>query len=191
MPDRVTNPMEHKRFERLFLPLMSAAYNLARYLLRDDAQAEDIVQDAYLRAYRASGRFTDDNAKSWFLTIVRNCCFTFLSRNHVADGAVSFDEDIHTPDQVIPLYRESIPVSPEIVMMRVDEQNLVRRAIESLPIEFREVLVLREFEELSYREIADIVNIPTGTVMSRLSRARNHLKQFLSAEMDQEDCNGM
>jgi len=183
--------MEHKRFERLFLPFLDAAFNLARYLLCDDAQAEDIVQDAYLRAYKASGRFTDDNAKSWFLTIVRNCCFTYLGRNRTAGGTISFDEDTHTPDQVIPLYRGTIPVSPEILMMRVDEQNLVRQAIESLPIEFREVVVLRVFDELSYREIADVVNIPKGTVMSRLSRARIHLRQILYEEMDQEDCNEM
>jgi RNA polymerase sigma-70 factor (ECF subfamily) len=183
--------MDHKRFERLFLPLLGAAYNLARYLLRDEAQAEDIVQDAYLRAYKASGRFTDDNAKSWFLTIVRNCCFTFYNQNHAVRGAISFDEDQHGPEQVIPLYHESAAVSPEILMMQVDEQERVHKAIENLPVTFREVLILREFDELSYREIADVVNIPTGTVMSRLSRARSHLQQLLYAEMDREDCDGM
>jgi len=156
---------------------LDSAFNLARYITGNNDDAYDIVQDAYLRAYQSFDRYRDDNSKAWMLTIVRNTSFSFLSRNKKV--SMSFDENIHMDDSLYP-FQSSISNALDYELEIKEDQRSVQNAIESLPTEFREVIVLRELEELSYREIATVMNIPHGTVMSRLSRAREYLKKILS-----------
>ena len=162
---------ERERFEQALLPHMDAAYNLARWLTRSDHDAEDLVQAAYLRALRFFGRTTMTNNRAWLLTIVRNTCYTRIEQDRARGKARSFDEDIHgVADDAM---------DPERQLLRKDQKQSVRRAVEELPTELREVIVLREMEGLSYKEIAAIAEIPQGTVMSRLARARERLRQRL------------
>jgi RNA polymerase sigma factor (sigma-70 family) len=162
---------ERERFERNFLPHMDAAYNLARWLTRSDHEAEDLVQAAYLRALKFFGGSNMTNDRAWLLTIVRNTCYTWLKQNRARGTARPFDEEIHGvgPDSM----------DPERQLLREDQKQSVRRAVEELPVDLREVIVLREMEGLSYKEIAAIAEIPQGTVMSRLARARERLRQRL------------
>jgi RNA polymerase sigma factor (sigma-70 family) len=157
-------------FEEAVLPHLDAAYNLARWLTRNEDDAQDVVQEAYLRALRFFGGFYGSNARAWLLTIVRNTCYTWLRRNRSVELAYDLDEVMQD--------RESDDPDPETLQVMKVEKQLVHEAIENLPIEFREVMILRELEELSYKEIASITGIPIGTVMSRLARARKRL--FLS-----------
>ncbi len=150
-----------RRFQAVMLPHMNAAYSFARYLARDPAAAEDIVQDAYLNALRGFDGWRGDSAKAWLLTIVRNCYLATL----VAQRPDLTAEDVHGPAED----------TPEDILIRRHDAALVRQEIDRLPEPFREVLVLRELEELSYKEIAGIVQTPIGTVMSRLARARTML----------------
>lgn len=143
------------------LPHMNAAYSFARYLARDPAAAEDIVQDAYLNALRGFDGWRGDSAKAWLLTIVRNCYLGTIAHQR-PDLAI---EDVHGPTED----------TPEDILIRRHDAALVRQEIARLPEPFREVLVLRELEELSYKEIASILQTPIGTVMSRLARARTML----------------
>lgn len=159
------------RFENTLRPHLEAAYNLARWLMKNDSDAEDAVQDACLRALQAFDNFRGDNFRGWLLRIVRNTCYTQLKSHTVSNRAISFDEELHD----IP--NESL--NPATILLSNCDQEQIRQAIEELPTEFREVLVLREMEELSYREIAEIVAIPLGTVMSRLARARQRLESAL------------
>jgi RNA polymerase sigma-70 factor (ECF subfamily) len=168
---------KQKRFERLMMPHLDSAFNLARYITGNSDDAYDLVQDAYLRAYQSFDRYHDDNSKAWMLTIVRNTCFTFLSRNKKI--SISFDENLHTDESLYP-YQSANSNGLDYELEIKQDQRIVQKAIESLPTEFREVIVLRELEALSYREIATVMNIPQGTVMSRLSRARDNLKKILS-----------
>ena len=154
-------------FEEAVMPHLDAAYNLARWLMRNEADAQDMVQEAYLRALRFFGGFHGTDARAWLLTIVRNTCYTCLKRNRSPELSVDFDEVVLT--------KESEELDPEASHVLKVRAQLVNEAIEKLPIEFREVVVLRELEELSYKEIAAITGIPIGTVMSRLSRARKRL----------------
>jgi RNA polymerase sigma factor (sigma-70 family) len=162
---------ERERFERNLLPHMDAAYNLARWLTRSDHDAEDLVQAAYLRALKFFGGSKMTNDRAWLLTIVRNTCYTWLQQNRARGTASPFDEAIHGvgPDSI----------DPERQLLREDQKQSVRRAVEELPVDLREVIVLREMEGLSYKEIAAIAEIPQGTVMSRLARARERLRQRL------------
>jgi RNA polymerase sigma factor (sigma-70 family) len=162
---------ERERFEQALLPHLDAAYNLARWLTHDDHDAEDLVQVAYLRALKSFGGFHGANSRAWLLTIVRNACYTWLEQERTRGPATAFDEQIHGI--------ESHAMDPEILLLRAEDQQLVRRTVEQLPLELREVLVLRELEGLSYKEIAAIAGIPMGTVMSRLARARQRLHQRL------------
>jgi RNA polymerase sigma-70 factor (ECF subfamily) len=162
---------ERERFEQALLPHLDAAYNLARWLTRDDHDAEDLVQAAYLRALKSFGGFQGANARAWLLTIVRNACYTWLEQKRARGVAMAFDEDIHGV--------ESDATDPEKCLLREEDQQAVRRAVEALPPELREVIVLRELEGLSYKEIAAIAGIPLGTVMSRLARARERLHRRL------------
>ena len=148
---------------------MDAAYNLARWLTGSDADAQDVVQNAMLRAFQAFDRFRGGNARAWLLTIVRNASFTWLQKNRAAALATEFDETLHSPASETPA---------EILSRDIDRAQL-QAAIESLPAEFREAIVLREIEGLSYKEIADVAGVPIGTVMSRLARARAQLQQAL------------
>jgi RNA polymerase sigma factor (sigma-70 family) len=159
-------------FEQVVLPHLDAAYNLARWLTRNRQDAEDVVQDAYLRAFRFFGGFHGGNARTWLLKIVRNTCYTWLHQNRAQRSGTAFDEQLHTDTA------ES--ENPETLLLRKADSQLLSQALDELPPEFREVLVLLELEGLSYKEIAEVVGIPIGTVMSRLARGRHRLRESLS-----------
>ena len=162
-------------FEEAMLPHLDAAHNLAKWLLRSEEDAQDVVQEAYLRAFRAFGGFRGTNGRAWLLTIVRNTAYTLLKKRHAVDLTTSFDEEIHaTGDD---------SVSPATILEGIEDAQLIKQAMDELPAEFREILILRHQEDLSYKEIADIAQIPPGTVMSRLARARLKLKEYLAARM--------
>ena len=161
------------RFEENVLPHLDAAYNLARWLTGNEHDAEDVVQDTFVRAFKFFGGFRGGNCRSWLLTIVRNTAYTWLEKNRGNHRADEFDEERHAV--------EDDSTNPEVLMVQQADRDQVRQAVERLPAEFREVIVLRELEDLSYREIAGIAGIPIGTVMSRLARARKILQQTLSA----------
>lgn len=156
------------------MPHMPAAYNLARWLVRDDRDAEDMVQEACVRALRAFHEFHGEDGRPWMLTIVRNLCYTFLRKRGSSDAAVAFDEQIHAGATNLP--------DPEKLQMQLDDIREVRSALEQLPAPFREVLVLREMEGLSYREISNVTGLPAGTVMSRLARGRERMLAILKGE---------
>ncbi|MGO9452014.1 MAG: sigma-70 family RNA polymerase sigma factor [Candidatus Binataceae bacterium] len=158
-------------FRRIFVPHLDAAYNLARWLLRNDSDAQDVVQDAYVRALRFSRTFRGGDARAWILTIVRNAAYTWMKRNRPVDSPASFDEEQHSEAG------EAIPVDIELI--RKADAQVLRDALDELPTEFREMIVLRDLEELSYKEIAAVADVPIGTVMSRLARARQRLKSAL------------
>lgn len=169
-----------REFEAMLLPHLDAAYNLARWLTRNDQHAEDLVQSAYLRAFKFFDGFRGTDARAWMLTILRNVYFTSLRDGRHEQADVSFDEDIH--GQAVDQADGSpygIGNSPESVLAAHDTKRLVNQALESLPQTFREVIVLKEINELSYKEIAEITDIPIGTVMSRLARGRKMLGDFL------------
>jgi RNA polymerase sigma-70 factor (ECF subfamily) len=164
-------------FEAMMLPHMDAAHNLARWLLRNEQDAQDVVQEAYLRAFKSFGGFHGSNGRAWLLTIVRNTSYTLLKKNQAVDFT-TFDEEIHASGD------ES--ASPAIIVEHAEDAELVTKAMDELPAEFREILVLRHQEGLSYKEIADIAQIPPGTVMSRLARARAKLREYLAAQIGKE-----
>ena len=162
-------------FEQAVLPHLDAAYNLARWLLRNDQDAQDVAQEAYLRALRFFPGFRGGSARAWLLKIVRNTCYTWLQANRPLQDAAEFDEELFPADSGAP--------NPEQSLLQNDSDALVRKALEKLPSNFREVLILRELEGMSYREIGDITGMPAGTVMSSLSRARGRLRQILAIRM--------
>ncbi len=169
-------------FEALMLPHLDAAHNFAKWLLRNEQDAEDVVQEAFLRAFKSFGGFHGSNGRAWLrawlLTIVRNTSYTLLKKNRVADLTTPFDEEIHVSGH------ES--VSPATILEHSEDAELIREAMDELPAEFREILTLRHLEDLSYEEIADIAQIPPGTVMSRLARARGKLKERLAIRIGKE-----
>jgi RNA polymerase sigma-70 factor (ECF subfamily) len=165
-------------FEETMLPHLDAAHNLARWLLHNEEDAQDVVQEAYLRAFKSFGGFHGSNGRAWLLTIVRNTSYTLLKKNRAVDLTTSFDEAIHASDH------ES--VSPARILEQSEDAELIRQVMEELPLEFREILTLRHLEGLSYNEIADIAHLAPGTVMSRLARARARLKQGLTARINRE-----
>jgi RNA polymerase sigma-70 factor (ECF subfamily) len=169
--DRLQEADERVRFEQALIPHLGAAYNLARWLTRDDHDAEDVVQEAYLRALKFFGGFHGADGRVWLLAIVRNTAYTLLQRKRAHEPATGFDENIHS--------RQAGAATPATLLLRKEDQQAVRQAIEELPLELREVVILREIEGLSYKEIAAIAVIPLGTVMSRLARARERLQQRL------------
>jgi RNA polymerase sigma-70 factor (ECF subfamily) len=171
------------RFEQAVLPHLDAAYNLAHWLTRNDQDAEDMVQEACLRAFTFFSGFHGGDSRAWLLTIVRNTCYTWMRHNRRHEITASFDEEIHTV--------ESDTVNPETLLVQSIDQNVLRQAVEDLPLEFREVIVLRELEGLSYKEIAAIVDVPLGTVMSRLARARKRLQHDLTKRMNEEILHGL
>ena len=162
-------------FEAAMLPHLDAAHNLARWLLRNEQDAQDVVQEAYLRAFRSFSGFHGTNGRAWLLTIVRNTSYTLLKKNRAVDFTTPFDEEIHATGH------ES--VSPATILEHSEDAELIKEAMDALPAEFREILVLRHQEGLSYKELGDIAQIPLGTVMSRLARARDKLKEYLAARM--------
>jgi RNA polymerase sigma-70 factor, ECF subfamily len=172
----VLDSQERERFEECVLPHLDAAFNLARWILRDKSNAEDATQEAMLRAYRFFDGFRAGDARAWLLQIVRNCCYTWLKKNRPEEDVSEFDEN--TMPAELP--------TPEALAMASHDRDRVARALESLPAHFREILVLREFEGCSYKEIAAITSRPMGTVMSALARARQQLRETLTDPRQKE-----
>jgi RNA polymerase sigma-70 factor, ECF subfamily len=168
------DPSALAQFEETVLPHLDAAYTLARYLLRNDHDAEDVVQDAYLRAVRHFDGYRGGDMRAWLLTIVRHTCYSWLRRHKVDARATEFDETVHGDPRAVD--------DPEAEMLRGALREALDQAIEGLSVEFREVVILRDVQGLSYAEIAEVVGIPVGTVMSRLSRARQRLQRALPVE---------
>lgn len=164
------DPQDQMRFETLVLPHLDAAFNLARWLLRSGTDAEDAAQEAMLRAYRFFHGFRGGDVRAWLLQIVRNTCFTWMEKNRHGKDTSEFDEALHGP----------LGPTPESLAIAADNRGRLTQALESLPSRFREVIVLRELEGCSYKEIATITSIPIGTVMSTLSRARRQLQLALN-----------
>ena len=158
-------------FEKTVLQHLDAAHNLARWLAGNDHDAQDVAQEATLRAFRFFGSFRGENPRAWLLSIVRNTFYTWLRKNRPPEGTVEISED--TMDI------EDSSATAEAVNPQFADADAVRRAIADLPVEFREIVILREMEDLSYKEIADLAEVPIGTVMSRLARARRTLRQRL------------
>jgi RNA polymerase sigma factor (sigma-70 family) len=165
--------MPRRSFEEVVMPHLDAAFNYARWLSRNEADAEDVVQDAYVRAFKFFTSFRGNDARSWLLTIVRNTWYGRFPRRAAGVPIVKTDEDgDDRPDESL---------SPEALVIQQETVERVRIALEELPADFREVLVLRELEGLSYKEIAAVLGIPIGTVMSRLARGRERLFGVLAA----------
>jgi RNA polymerase sigma-70 factor (ECF subfamily) len=166
---------QRELFEQTIVPHLNAAYNLARWLTRNQHDAEDLVQEAYLRAFRFFGSFHGGDGRAWLLSVVRNTCLTWLSKKTGgASVAVEFNEQVHGS--------ASPPVDAENAMIRDSRIDSLRDCVETLPVEYREIVVLRELEELSYRQISEIAGVPIGTVMSRLSRGRERLLVCMEAK---------
>jgi len=165
-------------FEHAVLPHLDSAYNLARWLIRNDQDAQDLVQEACLRALRSFEGFRGGDSRAWLLTIVRNSCYTWLQQNRLQGLTTVFDEEIHTSQEH--------SRSPEALLLEKADARLVKDALEELPPEFREAIVLRELEGMSYKEIADVADVPVGTVMSRLARARERLQRQLTSSAKRE-----
>ena len=169
------------QFEAVTLPLFGAAYNLARWLVRDDRDAEDVVQEAYLRAFRFFGSYRGGDSRSWLLKIVRNTCYTWLQQNRSRELTEPIEDKL-----------DEVGIStdnPETILLQNMDAKLVRQALEELPIEFREILIMREMEDLSYKQISSIADLPIGTVMSRLARGRKRLRELLVNRMSRETLN--
>ena len=192
-PKRDGAMTERTRFERLTLPHMDAAYNLAFWLLRHQADAEDAVQDAYLRAYRSFDDFEGENIRPWLLKIVRNVAFRKLSDHKRAANVIFFDAAVseRTSGEAAVLQVPADGASAEERMIEAGEQAMVRRALVKLAPLFREVIVLREIEAMSYREIAELTGVPIGTVMSRLHRARTELRRTLTRMITDDESNAV
>ena len=170
--------MRLRVFEDTVLPHLDAAFNYARWLTRNDADAEDVVQDACVRAMRFFSSLRDDDARAWLFTIVRNAWYSRVSRKaNVAEGTRLNDGQDERPDNAL---------DPEERLLQQHTIALVRASLEQLPVDFREVIVLREIEGLSYKEIAEVAGVPVGTVMSRLARARERLQTILKLNAPRE-----
>ena len=163
------------RFEEIVLPHLAAAYNLARWLVHNEHDAEDLVQEAYLRAFKSFAGYYGGNSRSWLLTIVRNTCYTWLQKNRVLHVTESLDDNL---DELGLDFAD-----PEMLLLQSVDAQMVRQALAELPLEFREVVVLREMEGFAYKEIADVIDLPLGTVMSRLARGRKRLHALLAQRM--------
>jgi len=169
-----------KRFEEIFAVHLDAAYNLARWLTRDESNAEDVVQEACLRAFKFIDSFHGGNGRAWLLAIVRNTFYTWLEKNRPQMLNVPFDEDtLAANGSEVDALTIDASYGVDRLLEKEDSRRLVNHALEQLPTEFREVIVLRELEDMSYKEIATVANVPIGTVMSRLARARKLLQQHL------------
>jgi RNA polymerase sigma-70 factor (ECF subfamily) len=163
-------------YEQKVLPHLDAAYNLARWLAGNDHDAQDVAQEASLRAFRYFEKFRGENARAWLLTIVRNTFYTWLRKNRPPENTVEINDET--------LDIEDVSAQTDAVNAPFADADAVRRALAELPVEFREIVILREMEGLSYKEIADLAEVPIGTVMSRLARARKLLQKRLAAEFD-------
>jgi RNA polymerase sigma factor (sigma-70 family) len=168
----LTSQEKLRRFEEQISPNLKSAYNLAKWLTRSHEDAEDIVQEAFLRAFSAFETFRGEDAKPWLLTIVRNTSMTWLKRNRNAGATIGFEDTLQEPIERSP--------DPEEGLLISCDRDQVRQALEQLPSDFREAVILREMEGLSYKEISAMIGVPLGTVMSRLSRGRDWLRRILS-----------
>lgn len=171
-----------KRFQAMVLPHLDSAFNLARWLTRSHQDAEEIVQEAYLRAYKFFDGFHGEDGRAWLLGIVRNTFYTWYRQNKSGAVSTQFEEELHSArsaDAGSAMYADN---NPESLLIQKDCQRQMQVALEAISVEFREVMVLRELEELSYRQIAGITGIPIGTVMSRLGRGRKQLAEILAAK---------
>jgi RNA polymerase sigma-70 factor (ECF subfamily) len=168
----VPEKAELAKFEQAVVPHLGAAYNLARWLTGNDHDAEDVVQESYLRALKFFAGFRGGNSRPWLLTIVRNTCYTWLRRNRMDDVTTELDEELHGVDKTAS--------NPEAVLLAAARSDMVKRALDELPVALREIVILRELEGMSYQEIAEVASVPIGTVMSRLSRARSRLQKLLA-----------
>jgi RNA polymerase sigma-70 factor, ECF subfamily len=166
------------RFEQCMMPHMAAAYNLARWLAGNEPDAQDVVQEAFLRGFKFFGGFRGGDSRAWLLRIVRNSFYDWLRKQRRTKLETPFDEQVHEAAAVSP--------GPDAALLAKADKEMVNQAIEALPVEYREVLVLRELEGLAYKEIADIAALPIGTVMSRLARAREQLRQALLERLQKE-----
>jgi RNA polymerase sigma-70 factor (ECF subfamily) len=166
-----------ERFRTLILPHLDSAFNLACWLTRNRDDAQDVVQEAAMRAFKYFSGFHGSDGRVWLLRIVRNTFYSWRRENGAAPETV-FDEELHSPDE---------QASPEVLLMQQDCDRVVHQALTTLPLAFREVVVLRELEDLSYKEIAAIVDIPIGTVMSRLGRGRKLLANSLAGTLGGKD----
>ena len=177
--DAAPDPVVAQRFEQIVMPHIDSAFNLARWIVRNRDDAEDVAQEAMLRALRFFATYNGGDARAWLLQIVRNASFTWLEKNRPADLAAEFDEHVHA-SAVAPI------ANPESLAIAANDRTRLQRALESLPPKQREVIVLREIEGCSYKEIAAITEIPIGTVMSALSRARTQLQSALTSGATKE-----
>ena len=173
------NENEPTQFEQAILPHLDAAYNLARWLTGNDQDAQDVAQDAMLRALKFFDGFRGGNSRAWLLTIVRNTFYNWLEKNRPREVRAADDEELGAV--------EDPSVDPALLLARSANVAAVRGAIEKLPAEFREIIVLRELEECSYKEISDVAGVPIGTVMSRLARARKQLQEILTQTAEPGD----
>ena len=186
------NKRPNQDFARQMLPHLDAAYNLARWLMRNGSDAEDAVQDAFLRAHQAFASCQGGSEKAWLMTIVRNVCLTQLKRRVRPGNVVMLDEAMGEVEQesadIVPA---SLSSRPDAELLAKIERARVQAALRKLPQNLREIVVLREFEDLSYPEISEVVGVPVGTVMSRLSRARERLKALLTENENGDRRNDM
>ena len=171
----VTAPALGESFDEVVLPHLDVGYRLARWLMRNEHDAEDVLQEASLRAFRYFRTFTGGNGRAWFLTIVRNTCSGWRGRQYDA-VTDPFDEEHH--------HSARSASDPEMALLQTADATLIARAMRTLPDHYHQLLVLRELEGLSYRELADVIGIPIGTVMSRLARAREAFRRALDREMN-------
>jgi RNA polymerase sigma-70 factor, ECF subfamily len=184
MNDRISVGSEVGGLAERLLPHLDSAYNLARWLVRNAEDAEDVVQEAYMRALQYASGFRGGDPRAWLLTIVRHTAYRWLQKTRPYEAAAQFDEEIHTSGTEIS--------NPEQLTLQSADARFVEKALGELPVRFREILILRELEGLSYKEIASVLGMPMGTVMSTLSRARDRfrhaasylLKTPLSSELD-------
>jgi RNA polymerase sigma-70 factor, ECF subfamily len=168
MSERIRARAEVGGLAEILLSHLDSAYNLARWLVRNGDDAEDVVQEAYLRAFQYSDGFRGGDARSWLFTIVRNTAYTWLRKSRAVEPVTEFDEQIATTGVEMP--------NPEQLLLQEADGRLVEQAMSQLPVRFREILILRELEGFSYKQIADVMGVPMGTVMSTLSRARTRFR---------------
>lgn len=178
---------KEQRFQAVMLPHLDSAFNLARWLALNQYDAEDIVQESYLRAFKFFDGFHGDDGRAWLLGIVRNTFFSLYQKNKMQSQHVSFEEELHGNQSEELFPNGQFENNPESLLIHKDNRQQVEQALRGLPVEFREVVVMRELDELSYKQIASIVGIPIGTVMSRLGRGRKQLAQLLKSNNRVQD----
>lgn len=176
----MANTNDRKHFERLMLKHLDASYNLALWLLRDASEAQDVVQVAYMKAFEHFSTFTGGNAAGWILTIVRNTAYNWLNKHKNNNNLISFEEALHSSQSTSPVTLYAM--NPEEIVSAATSNAQIMELMESLSIDFREVLFLREIEGYSYKEISEITQVSKGTVMSRLSRARGQMRQLITEQ---------